>query len=111
MEMYGVSKNRGSLIWNRMKCWRTESTTGNQVLGEWKIKRGIFPEDNVSLLIFVLGMISVSEILLKTKLGNDLGRGKERLNHLLFIRNLKLFTKCEAELDSLAQLDFSPIIL
>lgn len=40
-----------------------------------------------------LGMIPLSEILKKTKMEYDLGRGKGKVNHFLFMDNLKLFTK------------------
>lgn len=62
--MYGVAENMRNWIWNSMKCWTTEFTAGKQVLREVKIKGGIFPSGgSVSPLIFLLGMVSVSEIL------------------------------------------------
>ena len=40
-----------------MKTWKTELTSGNEVLGEVEIKRGIFQGDTLSPLLFVLAMI------------------------------------------------------
>lgn len=68
-----------------------------------KIAKGIFQCINVFKLFFVLETISWSEILWKTQLEYDLGSGKAKLNYLPFINDLKLFKKCEAELDNLVQ--------
>lgn len=53
-------------------------------------------------LLVVLGIIHLKEIQ-QTSLEYDLGRDREKLNHLLFKDDLKLFTKCDAELDSQVQ--------
>lgn len=76
MEMYGVAENMRNIIWNIMKCWRTELIAMKQVLGEVKTKRAIFQRDSVLSMIFVLGMIPLRETLQKTKLGYDLGGDK-----------------------------------
>lgn len=60
---------------------------------EASIRRGIFQKNSVSPSIFLLKMIPFSEIFHKTKLAYDLRRGKEKLNHLLCMDDLKLFTK------------------
>lgn len=74
------------------------------MLGDEKIKIGIFLKDSVSPMIFVLGMI-LNKILQKIKLeyDPDLAKGKGKLNYLVFMAELKLYTKTEAELDSLVQ--------
>lgn len=64
-----------------------------------KSTRGIFLGDSASLLIFVLEMILLSDILQKTMLSYDVGRGKGKLNHLLFMDVLKLFPKSGTELE------------
>lgn len=68
-----------------------------------KIHRGSFSGTVYLLHIFVLGMILFSTILQKAKFGYDLGSGKRKLNHLLFMDDLKLFTKGGKVLDNLVQ--------
>ena len=101
MKMYGIAENMRDLIYNSMKGWNTKLTAGNQTLGEVNIRRGIFQGDSLSPLLFVLAMIPLSEVLRKTKLGYDLGIGRGKLNHLLFMDDLKIYAKNEKELESL----------
>lgn len=79
METYRVTENMRSLKWNRMKYWRTELTIRKQVMREVKIKRVLFQEYSVSPLIFLLGMIPLSESLRKAKLRYNLESGKGKL--------------------------------
>lgn len=69
-----------------------------QLLGDMEIKRTIFQRNSVLPLTYGLGMIPLNEILQKTKLVYDLARGNGKLNHLLFMDDMRLFTKPEAEL-------------
>ena len=64
------------------------------------IKRGIFQGDSLSPLLFVICMIPSSRILRKVKVCYTLKNG-EKLNHLLFMDDLKLFGKNENEVNSL----------
>ena len=82
-----------------------EVNSGGDALEEADIERGIFQGDSRSLLLFVSGLISKLMILNETKLGYKLGKNREKINHLLFINDLKvkLYTKSRNELDSLVQ--------
>ena len=46
-----------------MSKWKLELTSGGQSLGDVGIRRGIFQEDSLSLLLFVLCMIPLTLIL------------------------------------------------
>ena len=57
----------------------------------------------MSLLLFVVALIPVTIILRTLKQGYSFGKGKERLNHLLFMGNLKLYGSYDNEIDTLVK--------
>ena len=77
--------------------------TGNSELGEADTKRGIFQRDSLSPLVFVLALIPLSLILRKVKAAYEFSGSKEKINHLLFMDELKLYSRNEKGLDSLVQ--------
>ena len=65
------------------------------------IRRGIFQGDSLAPLLFVICMIPLSLVLIKVKAGYEF-RGKQlKIDHLLFMDDLKLFGKNEQQIDSL----------
>ena len=76
---------------------------GNSELGEVDIKRGIFQGDSLSPLVFLLALIGLSLVLRKTKAAYEFSGSKEKINHLLFMDDLKLYSRNEKEFDSLVQ--------
>ena len=54
--MFGIAENLMGVTQNSLKQWKTELTTGSQVLGEECIKRGIFQGDSLSPLLIVLAL-------------------------------------------------------
>ena len=76
---------------------------GNSELGEVDIKRGIFQGDSLSPLLFLLALIGLSLVLRKTKAAYEFSGSKEKINHLLFMDDLKLYSRNEKEFDSLVQ--------
>ena len=85
-----------------MKNWRVELTCNNENLGEVEIKRGIFQGDSLSPLLFVIALIPLTQILKATRHCYSFAN-KEKINHLLYMDDLKLYAKTEEELDSLLQ--------
>ena len=53
--------------------------------------------------MFVLALIPLSLILRKTKTAYELSESKEKMNHLLFMDDLKLYSQSEKELYSAVQ--------
>ena len=53
--------------------------------------------------MFVLALIPLSLILRKAKAAYEFSECKEKINHLLFMDDLKLYSRSEKELDSLVQ--------
>ena len=86
-----------------MTNWKTELTSGGETLGTVKIERGIFQGDSLSPLLFVMIMIPLSMILEKmcTKCGYAMQKRGKVINHLLFMDDLKLYSKDRNQLDSL----------
>ena len=103
MQIFGIAGNMSELITRSMGGWTTELTSGDKVLGEVGIKRGIFQGDSLSPLLFVLALIPLTLVLRKTKVGYDMGKNGLRINHLLFMDDLKLYGKNESQIDSLVQ--------
>ena len=98
MEMFGVAVNVRSFVNTSMKQWNTELTASNQRLGNVKIRCGIFQGDR-----FVLVMIPLTLVLKHTKASYELKKGGKKINHLLFMDDLKLFAKNEDQTDNLAK--------
>ena len=102
LSMFKVADNVHNLIRKSMRSWTVELTSGGEMLGDVTVKRGIFQGDSLSPILFVLAMIPLSVVLNNMEAGFSLGRKGRKLNHLLFMGDLKLYGKSLRELDSLA---------
>ena len=92
MKMVGTADNIVNLFENSNETWRMELIECNESLGEVDIRRGIFQGDSFSPLLFVVVLIALSIILNKTDLEYETSRN-QKLNHLLFMDDLKLHAK------------------
>ena len=70
-------------------------------MGKVKIKRGIFQGDSLSPFVFVLALITLSLILRKAKAAYEFSESNEKINHLLFMDDLKLYSRREKGLNPL----------
>ena len=86
---------------NSMANWKTELFVYGQSLGQVNMKRGICQGDSLSPLLFVLCMIPLTLLLRQTKAEYQFKGRHEKINHLLYIDDLKLYGKDEAQIDSL----------
>ena len=64
------------------------------------VRRGIFQDDCLSPLLFVLALIPLSIVLRRVKTGYDLATTKGLLNDFLFMNHLKLYGKNEKQVDT-----------
>ena len=101
LEVFGVAENTKKFLVNSMNKWKLELTSNGVSLGNVEIRGGIFQGDSLPPLLFVLCMVSLSLILRKVKFHYEFGDKKTRLNHLLFMDDLKLFAKSNDQIDSM----------
>ena len=75
----------------------------NSELAKVEFKGGIFEGDSLPALVFILVLIPLSLILRKAKAAYEFSESKEKINHLLFMDDLKLYSRSEKGLGSLVQ--------
>ena len=91
--MYKISDEVINFIDKTMKTWRVELTAGGRKLAEAKIQRGIFQGDALSPLLFLIAMMPLNHILRKCTAGYKLSKLLEKVSHLMYMYDIKLFTK------------------
>ena len=101
LKLYKISHEVINFIEKTMKTWRVELTTKWRSLAQAKIQRGIFQGDAVSPLLFIIDMMPLNHILRKCTAGYKLSRSQEKINHLMYIDDIKLFAKIEKVLKTL----------
>ena len=79
---------------------QTELTSCEESLAKVNIRRGIFQGDSLSPFLLVIRMIPLTRVLCKAKAIYTLG-GEEKINHLLFMDDVKLYGKSENEIKGL----------
>ena len=103
LKMVGVADNIIDFIGKSMIDWKTNLFSDGKFLGSVDINRGIFQGDSFSPLLFVIALIPLTYVLRETKMGYQMEKGGPKLNHMLFMDDLKLFGKNNNEIDSLVQ--------
>ena len=103
MEMFGIAENLRKFLQKSMQQWRLSLTANDEDLGEVNVKRGIFQGDSLSPLMFVLSMVPLSIILRKVNAYYKWGKKEYKLNHLLFMDDLKLYAKSEEQTNMLVR--------
>ena len=98
-----VAENVNRLLKGSMQNWKTVLTANGETLGEVDIKRGIFQGDSLSPLLFIIAMIPLTMKLRREKLGYRFGSEGKRLNHLLFMDDLKLYGTTKKDLEKLLE--------
>ena len=89
-----------NFIEKTMKTWRVKCTAGGRSLAEAKIQRGIFQGDALSPLLFIIAMMPLNHISRKGTAGYKHSRSQEKINHLMYMDDIKLFAKNEKELET-----------
>ena len=100
LELVQVSDNILKFVKRSMANWQTELTSCGESLAKVNIRRGIFQGDSLSPLLFVICLIPLTHVLHKANERYTLGGG-EKINHLLFMDDLKLYGKSENEIKGL----------
>ena len=93
MELVWFANNHQKLLFDSMERWKTIPTADNHVLGEVNIKKGILQGDTLSPLLFAIVLIPLSMILQEIQSGYQLDKHSIKINHLLFMDDLKLYER------------------
>ena len=86
-----------------METWTVELTAGEKSFAEVNIQRGIFQGDDQPQLLFVIAMMPLNYILRKCTAVLKISKSQEKINHLIYINDIKLFAKNERDLEILIQ--------
>ena len=103
MEIFGIGENLRTFLQKSMQQWRLSLTANVEDLGEVNVKRGIFQGDSLSPLMFALSMVPLSLILKKVNACYKWRKKEYKLNHLLFMDDLKLYAKSEEQTNTLVR--------
>ena len=95
LKMYTISQKIINFIEKTMKNWRVELTAGGKSLAETKIQRLILQGDVLIPLVFIIALMPLNHILRKCTAGYKLSRSQEKVNHLMYMDDIKLFAKNE----------------
>ena len=90
LELVGAAKNIVNLLKETMKNCKTNLICGSTDQGAVEINREIFQGDSLSPLLFAVSLLSLTLVFCKMKQRYSFGKGKSKLNHLLFMGDLKL---------------------
>ena len=101
LSLIKVAKNIEGLLKGSMKSWKTVLTANGEELGEVSIKRGIFQGDSLSPLLFIVAMIPLTLLLRREAMGYKFGQEGRKMNHLLFMDDLKLYGRDKDEIKKL----------
>ena len=103
MELFGIADNMRNFLEKSMEQWKLSLTSNGEDIGEVNVKRGIFQGDSLSSLLFVLSIVPLSLIFRKVNASYEWGNKEYKLNHLLFMDDLKLFSKSEEQIHTLVR--------
>ena len=103
MELFGIAENVRNFLEKSIEEWKLSLTSNGEDLGEVNVKRGIFYEDSLSPLLFVLTMVPLSLIFRKVNASYEWGQKEYKMDYLLFLDDLKLFSKSEEQMDTLVR--------
>ena len=104
LKMYKISDEVIKLIEKTMETWRVELTAGGKTLAEVKIQRGVLQGDAQLPLLFFIVMIPLNYILRKFTAGYKITKSQEKINHLMYLNDIKLFAKNEKKKNKLETL-------
>ena len=101
LKMYKISHEVINVIEKTMQTWRVELTAGGRSSAETKIQSGIFQGDALSLLLFIIAMMPLNHVLRNCIAGYKLSRTKEKISHLMYMEDIKLFWKMKKKMEIL----------
>ena len=103
MQMFGIAENLRTFSQNSMQQWKLPLTGHGEDLGQVNVKRGILQGDSLSSLLFVVSIVPLSLILKKVNACYKWGEKEYKLNHLLFMDDLRLYANSEEQTNALVR--------
>ena len=104
LETVGLNQKIQRFLAESMKSWQVELTSEKENLREGNIRWGIFQDDFLSPLLFVVCLLPLAHILRDAAPGYHFAYNGQKANHLLFMGDLKLYASNEKSLGSLIQI-------
>ena len=101
LEMYKMSDEEIKFTEKSMKTWKVELTAGGKSFAERNIEIGLFQGDELSPLLLIIAMFPLNYRLRNCSTGYKLSKSKEKMNHLMYMGDIKLFGKNEKQLETL----------
>ena len=92
MELYGIADNVRNFLEKSIEQWKL-SLTSNEDLGEIDVNKGIFQGDSLLRPLFFFNMAPLSLMFKKVNPSYEWAKKECKLNHFLFMDDLKLFSK------------------
>ena len=93
LKMYKISHEVINFIEKTMKTLWVELTAGGGSLAEATIQRAIIQGDALSLLLCIIAKMPLNHLLRKFTSGYKLSKSQEKINHRMYIDDIKLFEK------------------
>ena len=103
LELYKVSPILVNFLKHNMKLWKTDlflsHSKGTLLIKDMNIKCGIFQGDSLSPLLFCIALIPLSSLLNATGYGYKIK--EQKISHLFYMDDLKLYARNDEELEGL----------
>lgn len=107
LELYRIEDHICKFLMHAMKRWKTNLLlrTKNNIIkaGNIDIRRGIFQGDALSPLWFCMALKPLTTMLNKMGKGVNIGNSREKLSHLWYMDDLKLFATTKQHLKNLLE--------
>ena len=95
LKTYKISSKVIKFITEAMKNWKAELTVGGNTLAEVKIKRHLL--GSCAVLITICNSYDATQLHRKCTKGYKFTKLQEKMNHLMYMEDKKLFAKYEKE--------------
>ena len=104
LRIYKASPILQTFISKTMTTWRTDlhlmAGENSMKIEDIQIRNGIYQGDSLSPLLFCIALFPLSSILDRTATGYRLKNESQKINHLLYVDDLKLIAKNDEELEN-----------
>ena len=93
LKMYIISDEDIKYIEKTTKTRRVVLTAGRESFAETNIQRAIFQGDALAPLVFITVTMPLNHILRKCTVGYKLTKSQEKMRHMMYMDDIKLFAK------------------